>query len=115
MEPPNSPPLHQRHNSQTSSKEEKSMSDEGQQGTREEGVGGSGQKDLKDLSRDGFVREDFVLCSEFSEQEGPVPFMSFPESALSEVTGFDIPKFVIRIMAVDNQVHTGFHFFLSPY
>ena len=52
----------------------------------------------------GLARDDFILVSEFSEHEGPVPLVAFPDSSLAEDTGFDVSKFVIRIMSVDNQV-----------
>lgn len=43
---------------------------------------------------------DFILLSEFSELEGPVPLEVIPEGYAH---GFDLNSFVLRIMAVDYQ------------
>jgi len=66
-------------------------------------VGVASQMSIHRLARD-----DFVLVSEFSEHEGPVPLVAFPDSVLLEDTGFDVSKFVIRIMSVDNQVRVEY-------
>jgi len=62
----------------------------------------------------GIVRDDFILVSEFSEHLGPVPSVAFPETAITEDTGFDIGKFVIRIMSVDNQARVESETFVLP-
>ena len=52
------------------------------------------------------ARDDFILVSEFSEHEGPIPLFSLPESALLDPP-FDTNAFVLRIMTVDYQIkHT---------
>lgn len=43
---------------------------------------------------------DFILLSEFSELEGPVPLQVIPEGGSGKFKSGD---FVLRIMAVDHQ------------
>ncbi|XP_006825462.1 guanine nucleotide exchange protein smcr8a-like, partial [Saccoglossus kowalevskii] len=45
--------------------------------------------------------EDFILISEFSEQEGPKPLISIPTEAGGK---FDINAFAVKVMAVDYQM-----------
>jgi hypothetical protein len=51
------------------------------------------------VNEPSFLR-DFVLISEFSELEGPVPLVVMPEGGEGK---FNINDFVLRIMAVDYQ------------
>eukprot|EP01117_Protostelium_nocturnum_P012067 TRINITY_DN4419_c0_g2_i1.p1 TRINITY_DN4419_c0_g2~~TRINITY_DN4419_c0_g2_i1.p1 ORF type:complete len:745 (+),score=246.14 TRINITY_DN4419_c0_g2_i1:157-2391(+) len=46
--------------------------------------------------------EDFILLSEFSELEGPVPLWIIPDKG-SPQKNFNINDFVLRITSVDNQ------------
>ncbi len=55
---------------------------------------GTDSKDLPSFT------DDFICLSEFSEIVGPVPLFCIPEKARGN---FNLEKFVIRIMAVDNQ------------
>jgi hypothetical protein len=46
--------------------------------------------------------DDFILVSEFSELEGPVPLFYIPDIGTPQGT-FNVNEFVLRIMAVDYQ------------
>ncbi|XP_064617657.1 guanine nucleotide exchange protein SMCR8-like isoform X2 [Liolophura sinensis] len=48
--------------------------------------------------------KDFILISEFCEQEGPKPLITIPTD---EGSDFDKNEFVVRIMAVDHQASSG--------
>jgi len=54
------------------------------------------------------LSEDFVLLSEFSEQEGPIPLMTIPKSAIDDQSQIDFSGFVVRTMAVDHQARVGY-------
>ncbi len=43
---------------------------------------------------------DFIVVSEFSEIDGPIPRMVIPENSEGK---FNISDFVVKIMAVDHQ------------
>eukprot|EP00003_Mantamonas_plastica_P001025 TRINITY_DN1076_c0_g1_i2.p1 TRINITY_DN1076_c0_g1~~TRINITY_DN1076_c0_g1_i2.p1 ORF type:complete len:744 (+),score=241.92 TRINITY_DN1076_c0_g1_i2:853-3084(+) len=47
--------------------------------------------------------QDFIILSEFSEQEGPIPLLVVPQGAEGR---FNLNSFVLRIMAVDYQQKT---------
>ncbi|XP_070568600.1 guanine nucleotide exchange protein smcr8a-like isoform X2 [Ptychodera flava] len=52
-------------------------------------------------------KEDFILISEFSEQEGPKPLITIPTDAAGS---FDLNAFAVKIMAVDFQMVGGAQF-----
>ncbi len=52
--------------------------------------------------REPSFTHDFVLISEFSELEGPVPLFIVPELSATQIR-FNLNDFVLKIMAVDYQ------------
>ncbi len=54
------------------------------------------KKELPSLS----FSADFIVVSEFSEIDGPIPRMVIPENSEGK---FNISDFVVKIMAVDHQ------------
>jgi hypothetical protein len=59
----------------------------------------SSSKSLSGAAEPTFL-SDFILVSEFSELEGPVPLFTVPEGSQSN---FNVNNFVLRVMAVDYQ------------